>query len=139
MVKLAKTINREMFYGASPIIFERAKWLRENQTDAEMLLWNYLKNKQILNLRFKPQHPIKTFIADFYCHKIKLVIEVDGESHLCKKSMEYDQDRSFELSEIGITVIRFTNFQVFNNIEEVISVIKKTSSELINNYFLHSP
>ena len=131
MVKLGNTIDRKMFYGASPLIFERAKWLRENQTIAEIKLWDYLKNNQIMDLRFKCQHPINKFIADFYCHKIKLVIEVDGDIHLNKYSKEHDEGRTAELEEFEIKVIRFSNNQVLNEIEEVISVIKSTCYELL--------
>lgn len=131
MVKLADTIERKMFYGASPLTFERAKWLRENQTVSEVKLWNHIKNKQILDLRFKRQHPISIFIADFYCHKLKLVIEVDGEIHLNKKALEYDEGRSAELDKFEIKVIRFTNNQVLEDIENVISAIKQTCKNLL--------
>lgn len=70
----------EMFYGAKRSIFEKAKELRENMTVAEKQLWSRLNASQ-LNVRFKRQHPIDIFIADFYCHKFKLVVEVDGEYH----------------------------------------------------------
>ncbi len=72
-----------MFYGALPIHYELAKQLRNNQTEAEVFLWNNLNSLKILgvNFRFKRQHPILYFIADFYCHKAKLIIEVDGGYH----------------------------------------------------------
>ena len=70
-----------MFYGASAIHFELAKKLRDSQTEAESFLWNNLGSLNIPNIRFKRQHPILYFIADFYCHKAKLVIEVDGGYH----------------------------------------------------------
>ncbi len=76
MTQLKNTIERTMFYGAKPIIFERVKALRENPTKAEIALWSILRKKQMMGLRFK--HPICIFIADFYCHSIKLVIEVDN-------------------------------------------------------------
>jgi cyclase len=69
----------KMFYGALPIHFELAKKLRDKQTEAEIFLWNHLA--KIKGVRFKRQHPILYFIADFYCHKAKLIIEVDGEYH----------------------------------------------------------
>lgn len=73
-------IERKMFYGASSALFAKAKQLRENMTPSELLLWQELKENK-LGVRFKPQHPLKYFIADFYCHQLKLVIEVDGEIH----------------------------------------------------------
>lgn len=75
-----------MFYNAKPHIFEKAKLLRENMTIPEQILWQQLKGKKMLNLRFRPQHPVDRFIADFYCHPIKLVIEVDGGIHKSKRS-----------------------------------------------------
>lgn len=111
-----------MYYNAAPGIFEKAKQLRNNMTAAEKKLWLQL-NKNQLGVRFKPQHPINTFIADFYCHAHKLVIEVDGEIHAQQK--EYDAGRNFELERFGITVIRFTNEEVQNNIECVIDTIKQ--------------
>ena len=64
-----------MFYGAKPEIFRRARMLRVKMTIEEKLLWNKLKDNQ-LSFRFKPQHPIDIYIADFYCHALKLVIEI---------------------------------------------------------------
>ena len=81
MARLANTTERQMFYGATPLIFERANQLRKHQTESEKLLWEILKNKRMLGLRFKRQHPIDKYIADFYCHSLKLVIEVDGKIH----------------------------------------------------------
>jgi very-short-patch-repair endonuclease len=73
--------NRSMFYNAKPHIFEKANDLRKNLTEAEKILWFYLKKNKILGFRLKAQHPIERFIADFYCHNLKLVIEIDGGIH----------------------------------------------------------
>lgn len=115
-------IERSMFYGASPEIFERAKKLRNNLTSSEAKLWNYLRNN-INGFKFRRQHPIDMFIADFYCHKAKLVIEIDGEIHNSIEQQEYDLDRTLELKNFGIKVIRFTNKEVNENIQEVISKV----------------
>jgi len=71
-------------------------------------------------VRFKRQHPILYFIADFYCHKAKLIIEVDGGYHNLPEQYMYDMNRDEELDEFGLKVIRFTNEQVFNDIENVL-------------------
>jgi very-short-patch-repair endonuclease len=71
-----------MFYGATPEIFRKAKNLRNNLTFHEKKLWEELRGNKLHGLRFKSQHPIDQFIVDFYCHKLKLVIEIDGNSHL---------------------------------------------------------
>jgi cyclase len=67
-----------MFYGAGPDLFAKAEENRLNPTESEARLWGALRKSQ-LGLRFKRQHPIDRFIVDFYCHKLRLVIEVDGE------------------------------------------------------------
>ena len=112
----------EMFYGANRDIFQKAEYLREHMTLAELTLWERL-NKSQLNYRFKAQHPIDIFIVDFYCHKCKLVIELDGEIHLSRK--EYDEGRTAELERFGLKVIRFSNNEVLTNIENVITEIKE--------------
>jgi len=116
--------RQKMFYGVVPSVFENAKELRENMTIAEKKLWSRINNKQ-LGFRFKPQHPVSRFIADFYCHKIKLAIEVDGEIHLGREEKEYDINREAELKKFGIKVLRFSNDEVMNNIEKVLEEIKK--------------
>ena len=125
------SIERTMFYGASPVIFKRAKEMRLNQTEAEKKLWDILKNKQTLGLRFKTQHPIDQFIADFYCHKIKLVIEVDGGIHQKEDNKEYDQGRTEELAMFGIEVIRFSNEEVLNEIEKVRIQIERKCKQIM--------
>jgi len=114
-----------MFYNAKPNIFEKAKALQNNMTDAELILWEKLKGKQMLGLRFRSQHPIDIFIADFYCHPIKLVIEVDGGIHKTEAQKEYDIGRTAELNYWDIEVIRFTNEQIENDINQVIKEIER--------------
>ncbi len=111
-----------MFYGAKPDTFLKAKQLRENMTNPEKILWSKLNNKQ-LGVRFKPQHPIDFFIVDFYCHQFKLVIEVDGEIH--KYRLDYDNARTAELERFGLTVIRFKNQEIIENVDGVVERIKE--------------
>lgn len=118
-----------MFYGALPIHFELAKKLRDNQTATEIFLWNHLA--KIKGVRFKRQHPILYFIADFYCHKAKLIIEVDGGYHNIPEQFCYDINRDNELAELGLKVIRFTNEIVMNNIETVLNIIEQEIFERI--------
>ena len=114
-----------MYYGAPPEIIEKAKGLRNNMTKTEKLLWSRLRKKQIKNTRFYRQHPINIFIADFYCHKFKLVVEVDGKIHNKSDIQEHDENRTAELERFGLKVIRFTNDEIFSNIEYVIKEIEK--------------
>ena len=113
-----------MFYGALPIHFELAKKLRDNQTDAEILLWNNLNRIDLKGIRFKRQHPVLYFIADFYCHKARLIIEVDGGYHNIPEQYLYDRNRENELNELGLKVIRFTNEEIMNDIETVLITIE---------------
>lgn len=118
-----------MFYNAKPHIFEKAKVLRKNMTDSEEKLWQFLRGKKILGLRFRTQHPIDVFIADFYCHPLKLVIEVDGGIHKSRYQKEYDIGREAELAELEILVIRFTNEEIENDISQVMNEIENICIE----------
>jgi very-short-patch-repair endonuclease len=120
----------DMFYGAAPIIFEHAKRLRGEMTKAEQLLWEKISNKKINGLRFKRQHPIGPYIADFYCHKLRLVIEVDGPIHEVDEQHAYDMERTDYLGKQGIQVIRFSNTEVLNQTERVIETLKLYMSPL---------
>lgn len=121
-----------MFNNASHLVFELAKDLRRNMTDAEKLLWNHLK-AGVKGLKFRRQHPIGIYIADFYCHKIKLIVEVDGSIHTVKDVKENDKKREDDLRGWGNTIIRFTNEHVFKNIDHVLDEINKTVENLNNS------
>jgi len=115
-----------------------ARDLRQNQTGAEKMLWNKLRNRRFNNLKFLRQHPIyykfdnqrKFFIADFYCHEIKLVIEIDGKIH--NKQKEYDQLRTKIIKLKKINVIRFTNEEIYHNINFILKKLNKYRQVLIN-------
>lgn len=111
-------------------ILELAKELRQNETYAEKLLWEKLRRRQLDGLKFLRQHAIiynikfdnaDFFIADFYCAKLNLIIEVDGEIHNYQK--DYDTGRTDQLELLGYYVIRFTNTEVENDIERVVDTI----------------
>ncbi|MCS4434570.1 endonuclease domain-containing protein [Aquiflexum gelatinilyticum] len=70
--------KENLFYGASPEIFRRARELRKNTTPSENSLWTLLRKKQFEGYKFRRQHPVNKFIADFYCHELRLIIELDG-------------------------------------------------------------
>ena len=115
----------KIFQGASPEIFARAKELRQNMTPAEKALWQRLRNRQLDGFYFRRQHPIKYFIADFYCAKADLIVEVDGGIHNNPVNQEWDMNRTAELEKTGITVIRFTNEEVMNDTGNVIRKIRE--------------
>ena len=91
-----KKNNKSMFRKANPFVFELAKDLRRNMTDAENLLWFHLK-EVIEGLKFRRQHPIGIYIADFYCHNLKLIIELDGTIHNKPRVKLYDERREEDL------------------------------------------
>jgi tryptophan synthase alpha chain len=118
----------QMFYGALPLIFERAEILRKNPTFEEAILWEILKGKK-LGVKFRRQHPIWNYIADFYCPELKLVIEVDGSIHDIKEVKENDISRQEIIESFDIRVIRFPNRQIRQNLIEVEARIKKVMEE----------
>lgn len=126
---LSRDLRVNMFYGAQPILFEFAKQMRNNPTEAEKFLWEQLSGDKIEDVRFRRQHPVLYFIADFYCHKAGLIIQVDGGYHKLEEQFEYDKNRDSELEEFGLKVIRFTNEQVLFDIENTVNKIKKVVAE----------
>lgn len=115
-------MKKKMFYGANKIIFGNAKALRNSLTADETVLWVRLK-EFFPGHKFRRQHPISNYIADFYCHKLKLVIEVDGSIHMLKANINSDNVRQKNLESMGLKVLRFTNGQVKNKIEFVLQEI----------------
>lgn len=96
-------------------------------TLAEKKIWYQLFAKDGLNgLRFLRQKPIDQYIVDFYCHQLKLVIEIDGESHLAEGAKEYDEERTKVLNSYGIEVIRFTNDEILNHFSDVEKNLRET-------------
>ena len=122
-----KTSYRNDFYfGASRELINLAKEFRKTQTEAEKILWKALWNHGFANLKFRRQHPVKWFIADFYCHDFKLVLEVDGGIHNSEIQSEHDENRTSALEELGIRVIRFSNEEILNNLESVLQKIQQS-------------
>ena len=115
----------DMYYGATMLIQERAKTLRKTETEPEKLLWRELKSKNFLGFKFRRQHPISQFIVDFYCHELKLIIDLDGRIHLKPENSEYDDNRTAELERFGLRVIRFTNDEIENEMERVLEILRK--------------
>ncbi len=113
-----------MHKGAPPSIFAFAKILRNNMTSAETKLWEFLKNKQLGGFKFRRQHPIHLFIADFYCHELRLIIELDGEYHNDKAQKLKDKERTDLLKSQNVSIIRFKNEEIENDIQKVLAEIK---------------
>ena len=122
----------DMHYGATGKIFEYARILRTNMTGSEKVIWKSISKKQLLGLKFRRQHPIGNYIADFYCHERKLVIEIDGKYHENKYQKMHDNYRDSEMERFGINIIRFKNDEIFNELEKVLHKIQKIIS--LNNH-----
>jgi very-short-patch-repair endonuclease len=104
----------------------RARELRKAQTPAEGALWTLLRDRNLLRLKFRRQVPIGRYIADFYCHRYKLVVELDGPVHEDRLQAAHDENRNFYLRTLGLTILRFTNQQVFEDPGAVLRKIHET-------------
>ena len=117
------------FQTASPDRYELLKAFarenRNNQTNAEKCLWQQLRCEE-LGVKFKRQHVIYDFIADFVCLEKMLIIEVDGAYHFTDAQIEHDVYRTEELEKLGFRVLRFSNEDVIYNTEKVIQIIKES-------------
>ena len=118
-------LSDNMWKDASGIIFFNAKKLRENPTQAEELMWLSLRNNQLEGYKFRRQHPLLNYVADFYCHQLKLVIEIDGEYHQTVEQKKLDKERTVNIEFQGLKLIRFTNEEVISNISAVLNKIKE--------------
>jgi cyclase len=106
-----KTGNINMYYDASKLLFQRAEELRKYCTREEETIWSYLPGNK-LGVKFSRQHPLLFYIADFYCHQVKLVIEIDGGVHNKEAVKISDAIRQKEIGELGITVLRFNKEEI---------------------------
>ena len=97
--------------------------LRNNLTPAEITLWGYLKNGQVGGYKFRRQHGLGQYVMDFYCPELKLCVELDGEVHDSKQAFNHDEERTAFLQENGISVLRFENYIVREDIQAIINAI----------------
>jgi very-short-patch-repair endonuclease len=118
-MKIAKNSNR--IRGTTREVEQAARFLRQKLTPAEAILWEALRGRKLEGLKFRCQHPIGRFIADFYCPSLKLIIEIDGEIHT--QQQDYDQARTDQLEDFGYSVLRFTNDEVINDLPKVLNRI----------------
>ena len=110
---------------------ELCRELRKRPTRSEQILWTEVRNRKILGKKFLRQYPIffdylsqkRYFIADFYCHENRLVVEIDGKSHDQQK--EYDELRTYIINNLGIEVVRFRNEDIEREIDKVLETLKR--------------
>jgi very-short-patch-repair endonuclease len=109
---------------------EKRRRLRQNQTKAEALLWQKLRDRQIEGLKFRRQYSVECFVLDFYCPALRLAIEIDGESHQSEEAAAYDRDRQAFIEALGIRFLRFTNQEVYEHLDAAIEQITHTAQGL---------
>jgi len=122
-----------MYYGAAPKLFEYAKQMRHAPTEAELLTWGLLTREIFKRHHFRRQHPIATYIADFYLHSVKFVIEIDGGYHQHKFQKEYDDFRDKDMEALNISVLRLTNQEIMYKPDTAIIKIAETINKLKAN------
>lgn len=103
----------------------RRKELRNNPPKAEIVLWGFLRRRQICGVKFRRQFSIDIYVVDFYAPEIKLAIEADGDTHFELKDIEKDKKRQRYLENNGVTFLRFTNDEIFDAPEYVIDTVTK--------------
>jgi len=107
----------------------RARALRREATKAENILWQHLRNRQLKGAKFSRQVPIDPYIADFACRASKLVIEIDGATHETSEQLAHDAKRSAFLQAQGYRIIRFSNEDIFGDLDPVLKVIVTALSQ----------
>ncbi len=103
-------------------LLSRRRDLRKNQTEAERLFWEKVRCERFFGLKFKRQYSVGSYILDFYCREKNLAIEIDGSQHI--KNADYDKERTLYLENFGLTVLRFWNNEVMNNMDGVLEAIR---------------
>ncbi|WP_262151974.1 endonuclease domain-containing protein [Chryseobacterium foetidum] len=131
MKKFKPNYDEGMWKGASGSSFSKAKSLRINETQTEKILWEKLRNNQFRGFKFRRQHPINLFIADFYCHQLKLIIEIDGQYHNFQEQIKKDRERTEILESNGLQVIRFSNNEIMEDLDKIISEINEKIDEIL--------
>ena len=117
-------MRKPFHHDAPETTFRHARYRRRESTEAEGVLWAYLRDRG-LGVKFRRQHPMATFVLDFYCHEKRLVVELDGGIHVIHDNPAYDAWRTSELERLGCRVVRFRNEEVLNELERVLAVVRE--------------
>ena len=120
-------MKRRKIIPYNPKLKEYARKLINNSTYTKIMLWNYLKGKQLRGYDFDRQRPIDNLIVDFYCKELMLAIEVDGESHY--GNMKKDKKKDKRLIEFGVSVLRLDDMEIVYELDEVLKKIEKWIDE----------
>lgn len=122
----------------NPKLKELARKLRNKSTKSEITLWQELKGKRMHGYDFHRQKPLLNYIADFYCYELKLVIELDGYTHQFEEVQIKDEQKQAELERLGLTVMRFQDIEIFNDMNNVLRVIEGYIKKFEENTSLES-
>src|SRR5687768_6016668 len=117
--------NKFLHRNTKPDLVQLARQNRKLSTDAEELLWEHLRGRKLNGFKFRRQQPMASFILDFFCLEANLAIEIDGEYHNEEEQKIYDESRTVELNSLHITILRFTNHEVINTTQSVLTTISE--------------
>jgi len=129
------TLKQNKMLKSKGINFGIARESRKMPTTAEAILWEYLRNRKFLGLKFRRECPIHNYIADFFCYELNLVIEVDGKYHLDEQHTQDDIDRTKSLNSFGITVFRLNNGEA----TDPFTALEKIKTFIESNIKIPSP
>ena len=115
-------MGKERIYNSSDNVAKR-KNLRNYPTDAEIVLWSRLQRRQLQGKKFRRQHGVGPYIVDFYCPECRVIVELDGAGHFTDEAIKKDAERTEFLEGLGLRVIRFQNYKVLRNLQEVLETI----------------
>ena len=127
MMRRTSTSNFAASFSENPVMDiarTRRRALRGRQTDAERLLWRLLRTRQFQGMKFRRQHPVGPYIVDFYCADRRLAVELDGGQHFTVEGLAYDRRRAEYLASRGVSVVRFTNCELFENADGVLEMLR---------------
>jgi len=113
---------------------EHARELRRHATEAERRLWKYLRGRRLAGSRWRRQHPVGSYILDFYCHEARLAVELDGGGHDYEEQRTEDRARTETLTSQGIAVLRFWNTDVLQNPEGVVQRITEALASRVHHH-----
>jgi very-short-patch-repair endonuclease len=122
--------NLTMFQNATPHLMHRAKKLRAKETKAEKAFWQLVRDYRVGGYKFRRQHALAHYVVDFYCHKLQLVIELDGSIHDLCHVREYDLRRQLDIEMMGMKVHRFDNRDVLERPDYVVDQLKQIIAQL---------
>jgi very-short-patch-repair endonuclease len=108
----------------------KRKTLRKNLPLAEIILWDRLKGRQLEGYKFRRQYSVEDFVIDFYCPELKLAVEVDGDSHYTEDALLSDRKRQIEIETFGIRFLRFTNREIYENVEGILLKIEERIKQI---------